>query len=98
MKENFFQRLRRRWNETPAEDKKLFIGSALGSFGTALISGLVIARRDQKWIDAGCNIADQESKKAYYKGLQDGQIKAYQDMLMRPEGTFNKMGMEVKKF
>lgn len=98
MKENIFKKIKRKWDELPVEDKKFCIGCGIGGLVTSVISGVVSAKRDKMWVDAGVNVADQESRKAYYKGMQDGQIKAYQDLLMRPDMPFKKMGMDVKKF
>lgn len=94
MKEKWYQKLKRKWDELPDDSKKVFFGGLIGGFCTSLVSGLVISHRDQKWIDAGCNYAEEESKKAYLRGIQDGQVKAYKDLILNPETAFKKMGME----
>lgn len=98
-KETLGEKLERKWNGLSETGKGVVFGILAGIFGASVVAGAATSYRDKKWINAANNVCDQESQKAYLKGVTDGQIKAYRDLLIKSDAPgFKKLGMEVKKF
>lgn len=97
-KKTLKQRITEWWDWLGDSGQGAFIGSAVA---TAITGGIAIAvgkRKENAWIQASNDICDEESKLAYQRGLKDGQVKAYYNLLTDPANTFKKMGMDVKTF
>lgn len=95
-KENIFKKLKQKWDELDRQSKGVFIGSFLGSFVTAFGGSMIYNHREKVMADAAADMCKQKSYESYSKGLKDGQIQAYYELLTKPETAFKKMGFKDK--
>ena len=97
-KKTLVTRIKDFWNGLTPKDKGCIIGTIIGAAAatTGCVAGMRsgIKQRDEAWNQ----ICDEESKAAYSRGIQDGRVKAYYDLLTTPDKAFKNMGMDVKKF
>ena len=87
------------WKNLDPEVKTACIGGVVGSAIAGVGISLYYNRREDAIIQANVDICDTESKLAYQRGLQDGQVKAYYTLLTDPTNAMKKMGFtDVKQF
>lgn len=97
-KESIFVRIKNYWDGMKPEEKSGILGMLVG--GICGISGSMLGVHmwQKKYIANVDKEIDVTGKYCYMKGVSDGQIKAYHDLLIDPKTGFNKLGMEVNKF
>lgn len=95
---NIFTRIRDWWKDLDPVDKSKVSGIILGSVSTFAGCALGARRWQNKYIDSTERDFDASNKLSYLRGVQDGQVKAYRDLLVNPQVGFNKIGLETKKF
>ena len=98
MKETFWIKMKRKWNELEEGERGMAIGGVIGAITTSIISAFVMRKREDHILDNSAAVSYDMCKKEYMRGLTDGEIKAYQTLILNPDKAFKKMGMEVKHF
>lgn len=95
---NIFTRIRDWWKNLDPVDKSKVGGIILGSVSTFAGCALGVRHWQNRYIDSAERDFDASNKLSYLRGVQDGQVKAYRDLLINPQTGFNKIGLETKKF
>lgn len=98
MKEKFWSKVKRKWNELGEHEQGMAVGGAIGVIATSIISAIVMNKKTDHIMDNSAQMSYDLCKKEYYRGVTDGEIKAYQTLILNPDKAFKKMGMEVKHF
>lgn len=98
-KKNIFKRVKDWWDNLAPEDRACAVGSVIGGFLSAVGACAIeqhIHRRDD---EINAQIAEQASIEAYRRGLKDGEMRGYYNLLVNTDHAFKKMGIEdVKHF
>ena len=97
-KKSWKDKIEKWWNDQDPETKGCVVGTVITGIIATISSAIVYSKLENRWIAENEIYNDAEKKIAYQHGLQDGQIKAYHDILFDPANTFKKLGMDVKQF
>ena len=97
-KPNIFTRIRNWWKGLEPAKKNYYVGMIAGGICGIAGSSIGVRHWQNKFIDQTERDFDASNKYFYMKGVKDGQIKAYHDLLIKPEIGMQKLGMDVKKF
>ena len=97
-KPNIFTQIGNWWKSLNQAEKNGLIGIVVG--GACGFAGSMMGVRhwQNKFIEQTEREFDAGNKLVYLRGVKDGQIKAYHDLLIKPEIGMHKLGMDVKKF
>ena len=100
-KKNIFTKVKNWWNNLSKEDRGWLIGSLVGGFAGGLGAAVFYGRKEQNLADNYEQICKDMSQRAYSKGLHDGEINAYINLINKPDVALRRMGFnenEIKHF
>ena len=90
-RKNIFSRIKDWWNELSQVDQAYLKGSLIGGIsaavGAAVTSNYLYSKKEA----ANAVLTDELCVEAYNRGLKDGEMKGYYNLLVRPEHAFKKM-------
>ena len=97
-KQNIFERIKNWWKDLAPEDRAFIKGSLIG--GASAATGAVITSNyvQKKQDDIRDRVTEDLCDEAYHRGLKDGEMNGYYNLLVNTDHAFKKMGMEPKHF